>query len=53
MTNYELQITSTCIQTYYNLHGVMPGAKELFEMLGEIYTKYVSVLIGEPADRAA
>ena len=29
------QITNLCIQTYYNLYGVMPDAQELAEMIGE------------------
>ena len=29
------QIKNLCIQTYYNLYGVMPGAQELAEMIEE------------------
>ena len=35
MRIYEMQAARTCIQTYYNLYGVMPGAQELAEMIGE------------------
>ena len=34
MSAYKEQITNLCIQTYFNLYGVMPGAQELAEMLG-------------------
>ena len=40
---YEVQILNTCIQTYYNLNGVMPGTPELIEMLGEDYMISVSL----------
>ena len=29
MNTYKDQITNLCIQTYYNLYGVMPDAQEL------------------------
>jgi hypothetical protein len=35
MNTYKDQITNLCIQTYYNLYGVMPDAQELAEMIGE------------------
>ena len=35
MNTYKDQITNLCIQTYYNLCGVMPDAQELAEMIGE------------------
>ena len=34
MKIYKEQITNLCIQTYYNLYGVMPDAQELAEMPG-------------------
>ena len=40
---YENQILNTCIQTYYNLHGIMPGTQELIEMLGESFEKNVMI----------
>ena len=35
MNTYKDQITNLCIQTYYNLYGVMPDAQELAEMIDE------------------
>lgn len=35
MNTYREQIMNLCIQTYYNLYGVMPDAQELAEMIGE------------------
>ncbi len=40
--NNEYQKINLCIQTYYNLYGVMPDTKELTEMLGEEYASTVS-----------
>ncbi len=42
-STYETQILNTCIQTYYNLNGVMPGTLELIEMLGDDYERIVSI----------
>ena len=35
MNTHREQIMNLCIQTYYNLYGVMPDAQELTEMIGE------------------
>ena len=35
MNTYKDQITNLCIQTYYNLYGVMLDAHTLAEMIGE------------------
>ena len=35
MNTYKDQITNLCIQTYYNLYGVIPDAQELAEMIEE------------------
>ena len=32
---YKEQIKKLCIQTYFNLYGVMPTPSELAEMLGD------------------
>ena len=32
---YKEQIRNLCIQTYFNLYGVMPTPSELNEMLGD------------------
>lgn len=32
---YAEQIRKLCIQTYFNLYGVMPSLSELAEMLGK------------------
>lgn len=32
---YKEQIRNLCIQTYFNLYGVMPTPSELAEMLGD------------------
>ena len=39
--NYELQTLRMCIQTYFNLYGVMPGTREMIEWLGESHTKTI------------
>ena len=44
MSNYELQIKETCIRTWYNLYGVMPGPQELMEMLGDAYNKVIPII---------
>ena len=49
MTNYELQILKTCIQTYLNLYGVMPGTPELIEMLGSEYENIIPLYLREAA----
>ena len=49
MTNYELQILKTCIQTYLNLYGVMPGTPELVEMLGSEYESIIPLYLREAA----
>ena len=49
MTSYELQILKTCIQTYFNLYGVMPGTPELVEMLGNEYEKIIPLYLREAA----
>ena len=46
---YEMQILNICIQTYYNLNGIMPGISELIEMLGGDFNQIISVN-GLPAD---
>ena len=46
MTNtYEAQIIRTCIQTYFNLYGVMPGTKDMVEWLGETYEKVIPLYL--------
>ena len=35
MNTYKDQITNLCIQTYYNLYGVMLDAQRRAEMIGE------------------
>ena len=35
INTYKEQITNLCIQTYYNLYGVMPDAQELADMIGD------------------
>ena len=34
MDNYGLQIINVCRQTWYNLYGAFPKAKDMIEMLG-------------------
>ena len=48
-TNYETQTIKTCIQTYFNLYGVMPGTKDMIDWLGETYIKYIASCIPEHA----
>lgn len=52
--NYELQTLRMCIQTYFNLYGVMPGTREMIEWLGESHTKTVLMYMSNmPGERAA
>ena len=41
LTSYEIQAMKTCIQTYFNLYGVMPGLRDMIEWLGEAYEKVI------------
>ena len=52
--NEEFQKIRMCVQTYFNLYGMMPGSRELLEWLGESYrvavTRYFK---GIPAGKLA
>ena len=45
LTNYEIQAIRTCIQTYFNLYGVMPKPGDMVEWLGEPYEKVIPLYI--------
>ena len=47
ISNYELQTVKMCIQTYYNLYGVMPGTRDMLDWLGETYAKVISMFLPE------
>ena len=41
MNNEELQKIRMCVQTFFNLYGVMPTVKELVDWLGQSYERIV------------
>ena len=47
ISNYELQTVKMCIQTYYNLYGVMPGTQDMLDWLGETYAKVIPMFLPE------
>ena len=47
MDNYGLQIISVCRQTWYNLYGVFPKAKDMIDMLGREYTELIESVYGQ------
>ncbi len=44
---YKSQIVKMCIQTYFNMYGVMPGTSELVEWLGDDYANIVTLYMNE------
>ena len=44
---YETQTVRMCIQTFFNMYGVMPGAQDMIDWLGEDYAKVVPLYINE------
>lgn len=46
---YEIQTVKMCIQTYFNLFGVMPGVQDMIDWLGESYAKVVPLYLNTQA----
>ena len=44
--NYKLQTLKMCIQTFFNLNGVMPGTSDMIDWLGKDYTRVVTPTFG-------
>ena len=47
MDNYGLQIINVCRQTWYNIYGVFPKAKDMIEMLGKEYRELIESVYGK------
>ena len=44
---YETQTVRMCLQTFFNMYGVMPGAQDMIDWLGEDYAKVVPLYVNE------
>ena len=47
LTSYEIQAINTCIQTYFNLYGVMPTLRDMIGWLGESYEKVIPLYMNK------
>lgn len=43
MNNYSVQKVRTCIATYFNLYGKMPGIQEIADWSGESYEMVLQI----------
>lgn len=48
LNSYEIQTVKMCIQTYVNLYGVMPGAGDMLDWLGESYAAIIPLYVAAP-----
>lgn len=44
---YEIQKVRMCIKTFFNMYGIMPGAQDMIEWLGDSYEKILPICMAE------
>ena len=48
MRNYKMQTVKMCIQTFFNMNGVMPGIQDMIDWLGETFANVIPLCLTDP-----